>query len=80
MFFKGGLVDPTTLEDCLNLASGCGNFEDLFSRFEQLKQTAAGLPTDQRKDYAEKVAVAFWKAMGGDDDEVGGFDSEDDGP
>lgn len=55
-----------------------GSFEDLFSNFEHLKRTAAGLPPDQRRDFAENVAVAFWRAMGGDEDEVTGLDSDGD--
>lgn len=60
-------MDPAVLED---------DFENLFSNIEQLKRTAASLPLDQRRDYAEKMAVAFWRAMGGDEDEVSGFDSD----
>ncbi|KAK3873376.1 hypothetical protein Pcinc_021609 [Petrolisthes cinctipes] len=67
-----GALDSSTLQ------GDVGSFEDLFSNFEHLKRTAAGLPPEQRRDYAEKVAVAFWRAMGGDEDEVTGLDSDGD--
>jgi len=28
------------------------------------------------KKYAEKVAIAFWRAMGGDEDEIDGLDDD----
>ncbi len=31
---------------------------------------AQQLPHEQKKDYAEKVVLAFWEAIGGDEDEV----------
>lgn len=62
------------LEDCLHRYED--DFENLFSNFEHLKRTAASLPPEQRRDYAEKVAVAFWRAMGGDEDEVNDCDSD----
>ena len=31
---------------------------------------AEGLPNEERKAYAEKVVIAFWDAMGGDEEEV----------
>nr|XP_053630676.1 alpha- and gamma-adaptin-binding protein p34-like isoform X2 [Cherax quadricarinatus] len=68
------LVVPTHLEECLDGEDG--DFESLFSNFEHLKRTAATLPPDQRRDYAEKVAVAFWRAIGGDDDEVNCSDAD----
>ncbi|XP_047490471.1 alpha- and gamma-adaptin-binding protein p34-like [Penaeus chinensis] len=70
----GEYLDPMMMEGCLEKDEG--DFENLFSSFEHLKRTASSLPPDQRRDYAEKVAVAFWRAMGGDEDEVDGLDSE----
>ncbi|XP_071518512.1 alpha- and gamma-adaptin-binding protein p34-like [Panulirus ornatus] len=70
----GESVDPSLLEDCLHRYDD--DFENLFSNFEHLKRTAASLPPEQRRDYAEKVAVAFWRAMGGDQDEVNDCDSD----
>ncbi|XP_038077867.1 alpha- and gamma-adaptin-binding protein p34-like [Patiria miniata] len=52
------------------------SFEGLFARMAAMKERAAGLSGEERKRYAEKVAVSFWKALGGDDDEVEGLDSD----
>lgn len=71
--FSDSSLDPSMLRDCLGED---GDFENLFTSFEHLKRTAANLPPNQRRDYAEKVAVAFWRAMGGDEDEVDGLDSD----
>ncbi|KFM59578.1 Alpha- and gamma-adaptin-binding protein p34, partial [Stegodyphus mimosarum] len=43
---------------------GGESFEALFSRFTSMKERASGLSGDERKKYAEKVAIAFWRAMG----------------
>lgn len=67
------IVVPSQLAECRD---GDEDFENLFSNFEHLKRTAATLPLEQRRDYAEKVAVAFWRAMGGDEDEVICSDSD----
>ncbi|XP_052701441.1 alpha- and gamma-adaptin-binding protein p34-like [Crassostrea angulata] len=47
------------------------SFEQLFSKFRLMKEKAESLPQDQKKKYAEKVTIAFWKAIGGDEDEIG---------
>lgn len=44
------------------------SFDDLFSRFEKLRVTAASLPREDRLDYAERVAMAFLESMGGEVD------------
>ncbi|XP_033905705.1 alpha- and gamma-adaptin-binding protein p34-like isoform X2 [Acipenser ruthenus] len=54
------------------------NFERLFSKLKEMKDKAVTLPHDQRKLHAEKVAKAFWMAIGGDEDEIQGLSSEDD--
>lgn len=64
------------------------SFEDLFSKFAEMKGIkklvitesekrcnlyiahAQQLPQEQRKAYAEKVVLAFWDAIGGDQEEV----------
>jgi len=59
----------------------CGDvsFEELFGKFAEMKETAASLPPDQRKAYAEKMTMAFWRAIGGDENEIAGIgDSSDD--
>lgn len=41
-----------------------------------MKEHAATLPHDQRKVFAEQVAIQFWKAIRGDDDEIADLDIE----
>ena len=42
-----------------------------------VSERADDLPLDQRKAYAEQVALQFWKAIGGDEDEIAGLDDSD---
>jgi len=50
------------------------NFEDLFAQFASIRDKSSNLNPEERKAYAEKVAIAFWKSMGGSDDEIDGLD------
>ncbi|XP_051513082.1 alpha- and gamma-adaptin-binding protein p34-like [Myxocyprinus asiaticus] len=51
------------------------NFERLFTKLKEMKDKASSLPHEQRKVHAEKVAKAFWMAIGGDQDEIDGLSS-----
>ncbi|XP_046861615.1 alpha- and gamma-adaptin-binding protein p34-like [Xenia sp. Carnegie-2017] len=66
-----GILDG--IEDDVNLDSDIP-FDKLFSQMKIMKEKAEKLPHLQRKAYAEQVAVAFWKAIGGDDDEIEDLD------
>ncbi|KAK7079195.1 hypothetical protein SK128_001811, partial [Halocaridina rubra] len=69
---REGMVNGSQLDSCL-----FGNdFEELFSRFQSIKETSSSLSPEMRRDYAEKVAIEFWKALGGPDDELEGLDSD----
>lgn len=76
-YFSGSILSSLEM---MNLASndveGSQSFEALFQQFQHLKEKAKNLPPEERKAYAEKVVLAFWKAMGGDEDEIAGLDSE----
>ena len=48
-------------------------FEALFAKFANFRDSSANMPDEERKAYAEKVAMSFWNALGGDDE---GEDSE----
>ncbi|CAE1159903.1 AAGAB [Acanthosepion pharaonis] len=54
-----------------------GSFEVLFEKLQVMKEKAQYLPHNQRKQYAEKMAVSFWKAIGGDADEIDGLSDTD---
>lgn len=55
------------------------SFEELFQRLAQMKERASHLPSKERKSYAEKVAIAFWNSLGGDDEEIAGLEDDSDG-
>lgn len=57
---------------------GDESFEQLFTRLRLMKEKAATLSPEERKIYAEKIAVTFRRAVGGDEDEIEGlFDDVD---
>ncbi|KAM6257065.1 alpha- and gamma-adaptin-binding protein p34 [Porphyrio hochstetteri] len=76
-------VDPVLDMDIQELASlttrdgDLENLERLFSKLREMKDKAATLPHEQRKLHAEKVAKAFWMAIGGDRDEIEGLSSDE---
>jgi len=45
------------------------DFEKLFANLVNFKETASGLPDDERRKFAEKVAMSFYSALGDDDDD-----------
>ena len=49
-------------------AGGVDDFELLFSQLAELRAAAARAPPEQRHDLAERVAMAFLRSMGGDED------------
>ncbi|KAF0041049.1 hypothetical protein F2P81_006947 [Scophthalmus maximus] len=66
------------IQELANLTAGdadVDNFERLFTKLKEMKDKASSLPHDQRKVHAEKVAKAFWMAIGGDVDEIDGLSS-----
>ncbi|AWP08374.1 putative alpha- and gamma-adaptin-binding protein p34-like isoform 3 [Scophthalmus maximus] len=75
------VVDAMTdldIQELANLTAGdadVDNFERLFTKLKEMKDKASSLPHDQRKVHAEKVAKAFWMAIGGDVDEIDGLSS-----
>lgn len=46
------------------------DFESLFSKLANMKDKASDLPDAERKAYAENVAIAFYKAMGGNEGDL----------
>ncbi|CAL1540596.1 unnamed protein product [Lymnaea stagnalis] len=56
---------------------GVEEFEQLFMKLKVMKDRAENLPAEERKKYAEKVAISFWKAIGGDEDEIEGLGDSD---
>jgi len=44
------------------------DFESLFANLVHFKETASGLPDDERRKFAEKVSLSFLSALGDDSD------------
>ncbi|XP_048825304.1 alpha- and gamma-adaptin-binding protein p34 [Brienomyrus brachyistius] len=78
------ILDPTIDVDIQELASlttgdaDVENFERLFTKLKEMKDKASSLPHEERKVHAEKVAKAFWMAIGGEQDEIEGLSSGED--
>ena len=51
------------------------NFEQLFQNLSVMKSKAANLSPTGRKAYAEKMAMAFWRSVGGDEAEIADLSS-----
>lgn len=72
------LVQKTSKKDKKNSqkaeSSTSGDLDDEFSTLFQhlatMKEQAAGLPSDERKNFAEQVVLAYWRSIGGDEDEL----------
>ncbi|XP_027892628.1 alpha- and gamma-adaptin-binding protein p34 [Xiphophorus couchianus] len=81
---EGSVVDAMTdldIQELANLTAGdadADNFERLFTKLKEMKDKASSLPHEQRKVHAEKVAKAFWMAIGGEEDEIDGLSSGED--
>ncbi|XP_036005072.1 alpha- and gamma-adaptin-binding protein p34 [Fundulus heteroclitus] len=81
---EGSVVDAMTdldIQELANLTAGdadAENFERLFTKLKEMKDKASSLPHEQRKVHAEKVAKAFWMAIGGEEDEIDGLSSGED--
>ncbi|XP_072291790.1 alpha- and gamma-adaptin-binding protein p34 [Eucyclogobius newberryi] len=75
------VVDAMTdldIQELADLTAGnpdVDNFERLFTKLKEMKDKASSLPHDQRKVHAERVAKAFWMAIGGDNDEIDSLSS-----
>lgn len=49
---------------------GLDEFTDLFQQLHTMKDSLKSLSMHQRRQCAEKMVTAFWKAIGGDEDEI----------
>ncbi|XP_054278105.1 alpha- and gamma-adaptin-binding protein p34-like [Macrosteles quadrilineatus] len=61
------------IEDRLDELLGCESetdFYQLFGELQTMKERMSALPNDQRKACAEQVVLAFWRAIGGEAEEV----------
>ncbi|KAJ9584212.1 hypothetical protein L9F63_021447, partial [Diploptera punctata] len=58
------------IDELLGDSGGVAGFSSLFEQLHNMKERVQGLPSDQRKACAEQVVMAFWRAIGGDEDEL----------
>ncbi|XP_022192894.1 alpha- and gamma-adaptin-binding protein p34 [Nilaparvata lugens] len=71
-----GLEQANIQEKMEELLGGGGSadaemdFATLFGELHDMKERVQAMPSDQRKACAEQVVLAFWKAIGGDSDEL----------
>ncbi|XP_067015530.1 alpha- and gamma-adaptin-binding protein p34 [Anabrus simplex] len=61
------------IDELLGDSGGVAGFSSLFEQLHSMKERVQGLPSEQRKACAEQVVMAFWRAIGGDDDELSGL-------
>lgn len=71
------LQEDKWIFDALNDDPELSSFEAMFEKFRDLKEKAASLEGNERRLYAEKVAIAFWRAMGCDEEEIAGLSSDE---
>ncbi|CAH1389638.1 unnamed protein product [Nezara viridula] len=45
-------------------------FCELFSQLASMKERASIMPSNERKAYAEQLVLAYWNALGGDEDQI----------
>lgn len=45
-------------------------FCELFSQLASMKERASNMPSNERKAFAEQLVLAYWNALGGDEDQI----------
>ena len=60
------------LEDMMKDEDG-DSFEEMFANMARMKEVAGQLPDEERKAFAEKVAMSFWRSLGGEESELEGL-------
>lgn len=63
----------TTIDQMLNTLSlddDTADFNELFQQLHMMKESVQSMPIRERRQCAEQVVTAFWRAIGGDEDEI----------
>ncbi|XP_026471352.1 alpha- and gamma-adaptin-binding protein p34-like [Ctenocephalides felis] len=60
-----------TMKGDPNTEDTSDDFSELFSQLLSMKESVRSLPLNERKAHAEQVVAAFWRAIGGDEEELG---------
>lgn len=59
-----------SLEEDFLTEQAADDFNELFSQLHMIKESIKSMPTNERKQCAENMVTAFWRAMGGDEEEL----------
>lgn len=65
--------DTSTMKNMLNdvfLEDDQAEFTELFQQLSMMKESVQSMPVRERRQCAEQVVTAFWRAIGGDEDEI----------
>lgn len=54
------------------------SFDQLFEKLSEMKLKTESMSTDERRAFAEKMAISFWKSLGGNESEIEGLSSDED--
>ena len=72
------MLNSMNLLDCANGdPEDEESFEQLFNKMAHLKNQSQNLPFEECKVFAEKVTMAFWRAIGREEDEIVGLEDDD---
>lgn len=64
------LESPSTMLENSLMSDIKDDFTDLFSHLHMMKDSLQNMPVNHRKQAAEQMVTAFWKAIGGEEDEL----------
>lgn len=66
------LINNSSLENVKSLDKNeeSDDFTELFSQFLVMKESIQSMPMRERRQCAEQVVSAFWKVIGGDEEEI----------
>lgn len=64
------MPDDATLFEKMQDADLNDDFTELFSQLHMMKESLQSLPNQQRKQCAEQMVTAFWRAIGGDEEDI----------
>lgn len=54
----------------LHFDDDSADFTELFQQLHMMKESVQSMPIRERRQCAEQVVTAFWRAIGGDEDEI----------
>lgn len=70
LIMKGENTTTRNAKDELVADDGIDEFADLFQQLHTMKDSIQSMPMQQRRQCAEQMVTAFWRAIGGEEDEI----------